>query len=88
VIKDLIFFGFGSKIRRYRRRFMSIGSAYSTVHKRQTVFWRILLICLYALTVFAVQAKILLAYSETTWYSKTTLKSPLLSPLYSTLKGF
>jgi hypothetical protein len=68
------FFWFGAKIRRDRLNYMSIGvfSIYGNV----PYSWRIFQIRLSSLRVFPMHAKILLAYSETTFCtSKTTLKS-------------
>ncbi len=73
VIQDLIFFCFG-------RIFAELSSVLSAYYPYATKYsWRILLIRLNALSVFSVQAKILLAYSETNFFciDKTTLKSPL-----------
>jgi hypothetical protein len=76
VIKDLIFGGFWSKIRRDRLSFVSIDvhSPYTAKHS-----WRILQICLNALRVFSVQVKILLAHSETTLFKENHSKIAVIS---------
>ncbi len=74
VIKDLIFFGFGRKFAEIEPVLSLLAySPYTGKHSQ-----RILLIRLKALSVFSVQAKILLAYSEMTRsrrYLRVRLKS-------------